>query len=193
MISQSRNSEKEKELLSAALELFVAYGFHGTPTSKIALQAGVANGTLFHYFKTKDELVLALYVDIKQKMSTYLEEHVLPETTLAGKFRAIFTNSMQWALANKTSFQFLQQFQTSPYLSRISPEETLGQVKDHLMLIQLAVDEGFFKPKPPELILTMVMGHIFGLFQYLCSSDFTNDEQNKVIEQGFEMLMAMLK
>jgi AcrR family transcriptional regulator len=39
--------------LAAALQLFVAFGFHGTPTSRIAAQAGVSNGTLFHYYKTK--------------------------------------------------------------------------------------------------------------------------------------------
>ena len=51
--------DKPEKILSTALKLFVAYGFHGTPTSKIASEAGVSNGTLFHYFKTKDELVVA--------------------------------------------------------------------------------------------------------------------------------------
>jgi AcrR family transcriptional regulator len=41
--------DKQQEILSAALQLFVANGFHGTATSKIAKEAGVANGTLFHY------------------------------------------------------------------------------------------------------------------------------------------------
>ena len=53
--------EKREKILAAALNLFVEFGFHGTPTSKIAQKAGVANGTLFHYFATKEELVVALF------------------------------------------------------------------------------------------------------------------------------------
>jgi AcrR family transcriptional regulator len=52
------NIEKTDRILSTALKLFVTYGFHGTPTSKIASEAGISNGTLFHYFKTKDELFI---------------------------------------------------------------------------------------------------------------------------------------
>ena len=61
--------DKRQQILDAALKLFVEYGFHGTPTSLIAKEAGVANGTLFHYFSTKDELVVALYSSIKSRMS----------------------------------------------------------------------------------------------------------------------------
>ena len=72
MISQSKIQDKRKEILSAALKLFVEYGFHGTPTSKIAAEAGVANGTLFHYYKTKEDLVIVLYNDIKDELNRYI-------------------------------------------------------------------------------------------------------------------------
>ena len=67
--------DKRKQILDAALKLFVELGFHGTPTSMIAKEAGVANGTLFHYFATKDELVIALYVAIKNQMAGHITEH----------------------------------------------------------------------------------------------------------------------
>ena len=57
--------EKVDKILEAALQLFTSKGFHGTPTSEIAKTAGVANGTLFHYFKTKEELINNLYLHVK--------------------------------------------------------------------------------------------------------------------------------
>ena len=63
--------DKREQILLAALKLFTEFGFHGTPTSKIAVEAGVSNGTLFHYFKTKEALILALY-DYVKKNSTNL-------------------------------------------------------------------------------------------------------------------------
>ena len=63
---------KKEAILNTALKLFVENGFHGTATGKIAQEAGVGTGTLFTYFKTKDELVLSLYVSIKIEMMEYL-------------------------------------------------------------------------------------------------------------------------
>jgi len=50
--------DKKQLILGTALKLFVEAGFHGTATSKIAAEANVANGTLFNYFRTKEELIL---------------------------------------------------------------------------------------------------------------------------------------
>ena len=60
--------DKKAKVLDAALKLFVEFGFHNTPTSKIAKEAGISSGTLFYFYPTKDELVVALYLDIKAKL-----------------------------------------------------------------------------------------------------------------------------
>ena len=61
-------NEKKQCILDASLKLFVDNGFHGTSTSEIAKTAGVATGTLFHYFKTKKELINSLYFHTKECM-----------------------------------------------------------------------------------------------------------------------------
>ena len=60
--------EKELQILNASLKLFVENGFHGTSTAEISKSAGVATGTLFHYFKTKEELINRLYLYSKESM-----------------------------------------------------------------------------------------------------------------------------
>ncbi len=47
-------------ILRAARELFAEQGFDGTSTSEIAEKAGVAHGTVFHHFKTKENLLLEM-------------------------------------------------------------------------------------------------------------------------------------
>ena len=51
--------------------LFTELGFHGTPTSLIAQEAGVATGTLFHYFKMKEELIENLYLETEKDPEPY--------------------------------------------------------------------------------------------------------------------------
>jgi len=56
------NKEKTKRaLLSAALDLFAQKGFYQTTTKAISRKAGIAEGTLFNYFQTKEDLALYFF------------------------------------------------------------------------------------------------------------------------------------
>ena len=76
---RDRNKEKTKEkILAAALELFRKNGLEGTTTKQISRKAGIAEGTLFNYFKTKEDLALFFF----QKETNNLIEWFGKETQL---------------------------------------------------------------------------------------------------------------
>ena len=52
-------SKKRQHLVDTALELFSAHGFHGTGIDRIAAEAKVSKKTMYHHFRSKDELILA--------------------------------------------------------------------------------------------------------------------------------------
>ncbi|WP_439100774.1 TetR/AcrR family transcriptional regulator [Congregibacter sp.] len=58
--SRERLEERERVILDAATRLFATAGFHATSTRKIASAAGVSEGTVFHYFGSKNELMLGI-------------------------------------------------------------------------------------------------------------------------------------
>jgi AcrR family transcriptional regulator len=59
---RDQNKERTKEqILNAALELFRKHGLDGTTTKQISRRAGIAEGTLFNYFKTKEDLALYFF------------------------------------------------------------------------------------------------------------------------------------
>lgn len=55
--------KRRRELLDAARELFAAKGFEQTNVSDIAARAGVSQGTIYWYFKSKDDLLMAVFED----------------------------------------------------------------------------------------------------------------------------------
>ena len=59
--------DKQEAILATALTLFTERGFFGTPTSLISKEAGVATGTLFFYFRTKEDLIDTLYRRVKSE------------------------------------------------------------------------------------------------------------------------------
>jgi len=55
-------------LLDAAMAEFAAYGYHGARMARIAKRAGTAHGTIYVYFQDKDDLLSALYEDVKLEL-----------------------------------------------------------------------------------------------------------------------------
>ena len=51
---------KKMKIIQAALDLFVERGYYGTKTSQISRRAGISEGLLFHYFPTKEILLVEL-------------------------------------------------------------------------------------------------------------------------------------
>ena len=60
---QRGNSEKRRRILEGALRAFAKKGFYNTKVSEIASEAGVADGTIYLYFKNKDDLLISLFED----------------------------------------------------------------------------------------------------------------------------------
>ncbi|MFD1820541.1 DNA-binding transcriptional regulator, AcrR family [Pseudarcicella hirudinis] len=185
--------DKRKKILEAALKLFVALGFHGTPTSKIAQEAGVANGTLFHYFPTKDDLILGLYTDIKIRMTAFVNENAKPEDTFKATMKGQYLASLYWALDHKTEFSFKQQFHNSPFHLLLNQEEIEKQLKPHFDMLRKGIEDKIIKPLPVDYIHTLISSHTFGLNQYLTSNEFSTVKQHQLISDTFELLWDMIK
>ena len=87
---RGRNKRKTKEkILAAAMELFRENGLEGTTTKRISQKAGIAEGTLFNYFKTKEDLALFFFQKETHNLiewfgrQTQLQRTTLPEQLFA--------------------------------------------------------------------------------------------------------------
>lgn len=184
--------DKPERILATALKLFVTYGFHGTPTSKIASDAGVSNGTLFHYFNTKDELVVALYTSIREELGGFLDARAVETGTVKDRFRNFFTKSVEWAIENREAFYFLQQFRFSPHLNLVSDDEIRKQTASLTQLLEEAQALNQLKPLPTALLATLAANQIYGIYQYLSDHSLPSDQQQQMLENGFELTWAMI-
>ena len=97
---------KKQQLLDAALALFVNQGIYATSTASIAKTAGVATGTLFHHFPSKDALILELYKNIKQEFALQIAPFELDAAKLEQQAKVIWQQAIDWALANAEQQQF---------------------------------------------------------------------------------------
>src|SRR5271154_1062120 len=65
-ITEAQRETRRQQILEAALRCFSRDGFHNTTTADIVRESGVSQGTLYLYFATKDDIILALSDDRHQ-------------------------------------------------------------------------------------------------------------------------------
>ena len=56
-----KRGEKYEAILNAATKVFAQYGYHQTQVTKIAKEAQVADGTIYLYFKSKEDILISLF------------------------------------------------------------------------------------------------------------------------------------
>ena len=64
-----RESDKHQQIIEAAVRVFARNGYYNSRVSDIAREAGVASGTIYLYFKTKDEILVTLF---REKMAAWV-------------------------------------------------------------------------------------------------------------------------
>jgi len=69
-----KTSDKRSDIMQAALDLIAEQGFHRTPMAEIAAKAGVAAGTIYRYFESKDVLITELHRELEGKGMTNLSD-----------------------------------------------------------------------------------------------------------------------
>ena len=114
---QQKMQEKRRALLEAAIDVFAERGFWDTPTSLISRTAGVAEGTLFNYFSTKDELINAVYLALKQELAETLFTGLEEVHSLEEQARQAWHCYIAWGLTHTKKFKVLGQIGDSYQLS----------------------------------------------------------------------------
>jgi TetR/AcrR family transcriptional regulator, fatty acid metabolism regulator protein len=80
---------KRERILDAAIKVFAAEGFYNAKVSQIAHEAGVADGTIYLYFKSKDDLLINLFEDRMERVNANLREAIETESTAVARLRRI--------------------------------------------------------------------------------------------------------
>lgn len=141
-----------------ALRALVAQrGFHGASMSAVATEAGVATGTAYTHHKSKDELVLAAYLETKAELGAAATAGLDPAAGPAQRFRAIWLAAYRHLAANRDHALFLLQVDSSPYKAKGHEAATAA---DDPLLEQAAAPDiaARLLPLPPEVLYELGLG-----------------------------------
>ena len=179
-MARSRDGNKKAQILDAATIEIASRGFHKTTVAQIAKRAGVADGTIYLYFRNKEEVLFSLFdramgryitegqaqarraTSAKDKLKRIVELHL----TLVGKDREL---AVIIQVELRHSIHFMNRFvktQVSEYLSILANIVIQGQ------------EEGIFRA---DISPQFAANAIFGILDEI-TTDWVLAQQNTKLE-----------
>lgn len=149
--------DKKEAIYWASVKLLHKNGFHSTPMSMIAKEAKVAAGTIYIYYKNKDDLLNNLYLEIKKKFSASLMEGVSESMPVRDAFEKVWRNSVNFKLKHIEEYSVMEQFRNSPFIKMETVEEGLKIFQPFIRLVEKAKKEKIIKPVTLEVFFALFL------------------------------------
>ena len=186
---------KSDIILNAALEQFAESGFHSSPVSQLATLAKVGVGSIYRYFKDKDELIHAVFTMVDDALQKAMVTHLDSSLSDRQQFIQLVTNLIHYLNARPQEFKFLEQYYSSPYGSQTKHakflhEDSADQSNPFVNLFS-GSQKGTIKDLPLPLYLAMTFGPVIFLLRDSLSGLVTLD--NTLIQQTAEASWNAIK
>lgn len=156
--------KREKQILQAAMQVFINKGYNGATTADIAKQADIAEVTLFRYFPSKKELFLA---GIEPILITTLEDSLLESNDLAPieRLRKVLKERILYINENHKIIKLvLMENQVNPEITEFN------YIEQVIAILEKALDKVDILLENKELALRFLMGSMLS-FLYLPEKD----------------------
>lgn len=162
------------KLIVSALKLFNQKWFESTSTTSICTDAGFSSGALFVHFKTKNDLLDFLYIDIKKNYFNYVFNNIYSEDDLELLFTEILKKSFEYYLNDFDKFIFVDRFANSHHISRIAKQEVASDMNAFIELLNKWKEQWLFINESNDVLLVILSATFHGLVKYIHDNDIKN-------------------
>ena len=84
-----KDPDKPQQIVDAAIRVFARNGYYNSRVSDIAREAGIASGTIYLYFPTKEEILVTLFREKMAAFVAHLRREIAGETDPVAKIRRL--------------------------------------------------------------------------------------------------------
>ncbi|MDL1872024.1 TetR/AcrR family transcriptional regulator [Deltaproteobacteria bacterium PRO3] len=188
--AQKTGSEKYQKIIQAATKVFAQKGFYNSKVADVAKEAKVADGTIYLYFKNKDDLLISIFENSMDTFSGEMQKIVAGVSDPIEKLRRFIKLHLELVRENQDTAQVLQiELRQS---SKFMKEYAATKFRDYLGHIALILEEGqakgVFKKSVNPLIVKRA---IFGAVDEMALDWVLMKKKKYTMEEVAEQLCSM--
>jgi TetR/AcrR family fatty acid metabolism transcriptional regulator len=172
--SRRGNSDKRERILAAAVKVFATHGFYNSKVHDVAEVAGVADGTIYLYFKNKDDLLISAFEDRMERINRRLRDELAQITGALPRLHRCMELHLLLALEDRDLAEFItvELRQSSKFIKEYKNKkfgEYLGILRNVILQgqqegsLRADLDAGFAARAifgaADEALLALVLGH----------------------------------
>jgi TetR/AcrR family transcriptional regulator, repressor of fatR-cypB operon len=186
-----KDESKVGAIYKATLTLVKERGLAGITMGDISKEASIATGTLYIYFKNKDELIRALFNECHQKLACYYFEGIDEIQSFEGRMQKLFRNIVCFKMKNFEISAFLEQSYHSPYVTADDVKKKQKAMKPLLDLIK----EGIENKKLKSTEVSLVVSYMSGIMNEMVKRAYFSNKKltDAIINEVYQMFWDGIK
>lgn len=173
---------KREIILDKTLELIAKQGIQATPMSLIAREAGIAIGTIYHYFHSKDEILNEIYLSKKKDFQVLISQSLNDQDPLALQFANLWKSIHGYYISNPFIFRFIQQLGSTSIINQNTREAGQKYYSGIQEFLKKGMVEGKFVDMDVQLLTELLHGSICTLVDLEIKGEIPGTPKN--IEDG---------
>lgn len=161
--------DKRKQIIDAAVRVFARSGYYNSRVMDIAREAGIASGTIYLYFKTKDEILVTLFREKMAVFVAYVRKAIAAEPDALSKLRRLIVLHFEILERNPDLAEVVQVElrQGHKFFRGASASEVTGYFDLIASVLEEGVAAGLFRDDLPIRTATKAL---FGALDQLATS-----------------------
>ena len=127
---RKKQAEKRKGILKAAARVFAREGFHNAKIGDVAYEAGVAHGTVYLYFESKDDLLVSVFRENLSELIEYVKSEIQKEENAEDRLRRMISLQIELIETNPelTALLLVEFPQTGKFLNSHAMDEVAAYI-----------------------------------------------------------------
>lgn len=167
---------KYRQIIDAAIVVIAENGYHQAQVSKIAKQAGVADGTIYLYFKNKEDILISVFSDKMSVITESLQYIIKTESSSTAKLSRMIENHFN-VLANDAHFAVVTQIELRQS-NKALRQKINAILKDYLMLLDEILIEGMVSGEfNPVMDVRLARSMVFGTIDEIITTWVMNEQR----------------
>jgi len=145
-MSRQKQEKKHTDILEAATRVFAREGFHKAKIEDVAREAGVAHGTVYLYFGSKDDLLISVFRENIRELVEYVGSEIQKETNAEDKLRRMISFQIDLIETNPelTALMLVEFPQAGKFLNSDSIDELAAYIDMIANILREGIDEKVF-------------------------------------------------
>ncbi|CAM5775701.1 TetR family transcriptional regulator [Labrys miyagiensis] len=179
---------KREAILMSATRLVAALGI-GAPTAKIAQGADIAEGTLFKYFATKDDLLNEIYLTLKTDLAKALNEAFPTHAEMRERGWHIWSHWIDWGAKYPDKRKAMRQLSVSERITTASRQAGTASFREVSATLEKAIAAGPLQGQPLAFVGALFESLAEATVEFVARDP---DRREQYKQAGFHMLWSGL-